>query len=318
MTSRTYSRMHEFFIADDPARSQAFLLSTLLGTASGFVSYLTGASPRWCAGIAAISSALVFVGYVYYYAAGEAVLDGRIQSERKAIVRIAFAAAAMVAIGVFGGRPLEAAIINERLRRISNNPDPKNIKAAGRLIAAASAEQIVLSSKPIQAIVTHRATLQDVLLAVADNVAREAERRNLNVHIPIPGLLVQVSSGNLQMYGISGENAHFSGVTAAMYVPPDMVAFACPIGSALEKPRLPGLGLMRLMVAEGGTLAMNLDNLHCKNMTFTDCSLTYSGGRLILENVGFYNCKLQFSENLPCQLLAERILLDTALNLSIE
>jgi len=223
---------------------------------------------------------------------------------------VRFATIALIAI--FGGPAMEAALINDRLRRLSSNPNVKGMGTAAHLISAATSERILLSVAPIERIVARRLLLEDVLHAVLNRVNREAESRNLPT--PVFGMLVWATKGNqgsIDFFGIAPQSAH----VRPGLVPPDMVAFAVPIGKD-HLPTLPGVGYVRIKGDEA-RIDIHLDRLHCKNVIFSDCNLIYSGGAIQLENTGFYNCTVRFAPSLNCQLLAEHILADPSVTLSI-
>jgi hypothetical protein len=217
----------------------------------------------------------------------------------------------VVLASVFGGPALEAALINNRIRRLSESSNPTAVKTAALLISAATGERIVLSPAPIERLVARRLVLDDVLNAVIDKVNREAQSRNLPT--PIFGLMVwgeSTNKGTIDVFGFEPQSRQ----QKPGLVPPDMAAFAIPIGHG--QPTLPGVGYVRIK-GDKGMVTIHLDGLHCKNAIFTDCSLAYSGGPVQLDNTGFYNCSFNFAPALKCQLLAERILAEPSVTLSI-
>ena len=98
--------------------------------------------------------------------------------------------------------------------------------------------------------------------------------------------------------------------------PPDLVGFIGRIGSRITRPVLPGAATITIL-GTNDTIRIPLDNMHCKNVVFSECELVYSGAPLILDNVVFQKCRLQFGDNIPCQLLAVSLLGEGASDLSI-
>lgn len=315
-------RLREFFISADSARAKATWLATLAGSAVGYAAYMFGINKHWIPIIIAVASGLSLLVCAGLYVRFEGREHEQAYSiatfgiERKNFFKLAFAAS-VAFLSILGSKPLEAALINDRLRNISKSPNPQTIRTATHLIAVANSEGITLFLPPIEVIVAQRLKLADVLHAVVDNVNRLAISRHLQVPIPVPGLIVSASSGGVQMEGISAERARFDGFGPDDWVPPDMVAFACPIDSPMASPKSPGLGFIRLKSGEA-RLSMKLDGVHCKNVIFTDCDLVYHGAALILENTAFYDCKFEFkAHSLNCQHLAENLLSDSSLTLSL-
>jgi hypothetical protein len=240
--------------------------------------------------------------------------------ERRNMFISASGFAALLAALVVLSRPrrTEAAILTNRLRQLANNPEGNASKIASSLISIANKDSLVLPKRPIEQIVAHRLTLDDVRLGVLNNVNKEAIEHG--IPLPVVGLVVSKTEeiGQVLLGGISAEGVNLEKFEvdpkSGSLVPPDMVAFAEPIGSRPTVPVSRGAGLIRI---NGSGVTISLDGLYCKNVIFVDCTIVFSGKALILQNSGFYNSKFQFSENITCQLLAEAILTNPSLTLTL-
>jgi hypothetical protein len=229
-----------------------------------------------------------------------------------------FAAACVVS--ALSAPIIQAAFIDERLRRISRAPTVETLRTAAALLSSANSERLVLSRGVIERIVAHRLTLEDVAGTVTEKVNNEAAARGIKS--PVLGLIVRKKTRIDQMFldGISGEAIYIMAGTLSLLdgslVPPDMVAFAAPIGSGLSRPTRKAAGFIQIDGADGH-ISIPIDGFHCKNVIFSDCTLKYSGGPIKLENTGFVNSRFAFSENLKCQQLAEQILSSPSLTFQI-
>jgi hypothetical protein len=253
------------------------------------------------------------------------ISDSVVAIRRMRLAEAISLAATAVSI-LFLARPrIEAAVIADRLRRIAQDPTPQSLKTASSLVEIANTDRIIIPRRPIEQIVTHRWTEDEVVQAVKEPLVREAESRGLPT--PVVGMIIQNHDdvGTLTLRGITGE-----GVDPRQWpllagqvqpppppVPPDMVGFFAPIGSRAASPSKPGVGFFRVN-GFPGQVVIELDGAHVKNVMFMNCALKYSGRAIELENVGFFNPKFEFSENIKCQRLAEVILASPSATLSLD
>ena len=305
-------RLQDYVYGDPSARRRGDRLSLLAGFAWYLVSILLHLRGPVFQSVVILILLQLLMTLQYCLkldAAQRSSTHTRLLALRREMLAPALRFSTVVLVAIFGGPALEAALINDRMRRLSETPDPRVLRTAVGVISAATTERIILSPAPIERLVVRRLALDDVLHAVLNNVNREAQSRNLST--PIAGLLFW--GQGQETIDVSGFEPQSRQLRPGL-VPPDMAAFAIPIGQGL--PTLPGVGYVRIK-GDNAKVTIHLDGLHCRNAIFTDCSLAYSGGAIQLENAGFYNCSFKFAPALKCQLLAESILADPSVTLSI-
>jgi hypothetical protein len=87
--------------------------------------------------------------------------------------------------------------------------------------------------------------------------------------------------------------------------PPISLTIGCAEGRTGGKARLQGIfgfggfdvgNCQDVVVWPAKPIVLHLDNVDGKNATFVNCTLTYNGGKLTLENVRFVNCIFQMSD----------------------
>lgn len=87
--------------------------------------------------------------------------------------------------------------------------------------------------------------------------------------------------------------------------PPISLAIGCAEGRSGGKAQLHGIfgfggfdlgNCSDVVVWPAKPVILHLDNLEGKNATFVNCTLTYNGGKLTLENVRFVNCIFQMPD----------------------
>jgi hypothetical protein len=248
------------------------------------------------------------------------ITENHSDDRRSALLVAVFASLSALIVALLSRpRVVAAAVIANRLEQIGRHPKPDAIKAASSLISVANTDRLLLPTRPIEQIVAHRLTINDITAAVAAKIDQEAIARG----IPMPLISLVLSKttliGDIILNGASGvivnrKEFQVENVPGSL-VPPDMLAFFAPIGSPLTSPRAFGASLIRI---NGPHVKIPLDGLHCKNVILHGCTLVYTGKPLKLENCGFSNSTFQFSENLTCQYLAEAILDDPSVTITLE
>jgi hypothetical protein len=87
--------------------------------------------------------------------------------------------------------------------------------------------------------------------------------------------------------------------------PPISLSIGCAEGRSGGKAQLQGIfgfggfdlgNCPDVVVWPAKPVVLHLDNVDGKNATFVNCTLTYNGGKLTLENVRFVNCIFQISD----------------------
>jgi multisubunit Na+/H+ antiporter MnhC subunit len=241
-----------------------------------------------------------------------------VERSRRLSIKAALSLAAALVLAALPGPVVEAALIDERLRRILRNPTPRSLGTAAELVSSANSERLLLSSRAIEQLVARRLTFEDVSEAVIQSVNQEAAAHG--VAQPVIGLIVWPDSplGQFVITGLSGEVSHApageASQTTGSLVPPEMVAFMGPIGSR-SAPTSSGAAYIRIGFKQGHP-TVPLDGLQCKNIMFSGCTVIYSGGPVKLENTGFANCSFVFAKNLTCQKLAALVLSNPSVTFS--
>jgi len=239
---------------------------------------------------------------------------------RRMGLRAAIGFLAALAVAVLSAPTIEAALIDERLRRISRSPTLRSLRTAAALVSSANSEGLLLSKRPIEKLLAQRLTLEDVRVAVTQAVNQEASARG--VPGPLIGIIVQkpVPVGQIVITGMSGQSletlSHGVDKTTGSLVPPDMVAFVGPLEGQLPLPTSRGAAYIRINGTQG-LILVPLDGLQCRNIIFSECTVTYFGAPIKLENTGFANCTFVLAENLKCQQFAERVLASPAVTFSV-
>ena len=242
-----------------------------------------------------------------------------VERSRRLSIKAALSLAAALVLAALPGPVVEAALIDERLRRILRNPTPRSVGTAAELVSSANSERLLLSNRAIEQMVARRLTFEDVSEAVGQSINQEAAARG--IALPVVGLIVWPHSqlGQFVITGLSGEGlqalAGEVSQTDGSLVPPDMVAFVGPIGSKVSSPTSSGAAYIRIGFKQGH-ITVPLDGLQCKNIMFSGCTVGYSGGPVKLENTGFANCSFVFAKNLTCQKLAALVLSNPAVTFS--
>ena len=243
-----------------------------------------------------------------------------VERSRRLSIKAALSLAAALVLAALPGPIIEAALIDERLRRILRNPTARSLGTAAELVSSANSERLLLSNRAIEQLVDRRLTFEDVSEAVMRSINQEAAARGIAQ--PVVGLMVWPDSplGQFVITGLSGEGmiqalAGEVSQTGGSLVPPDMVAFVGPIGSKVSSPTSSGAAYIRIGFKQGH-ITVPLDGLQSKNIMFSGCTVIYSGGPVELENTGFANCSFVFAKNLACQKLAALVLSNPSVTFS--
>jgi hypothetical protein len=313
-------RLYQYVFLDDKARHNGDRLSLSIAFAASVVAFFTfKASLQFALGAGVIVLLLSMTSATLWYclqpqksALQVAAATTQAKPPRRGLFYPIALATGAILFAVFSRFELEAAVLNQRLKRASKTPTAKSLNEAVDVLSVANRDRVRLNPAAIQKIVDHRLTLSDVENAVQTRIDSEAAKRG--VKTPILGLKIWTSEkiGQVFITGVPGEVSLRSvGLSPEQFgthlVPPDMVADLGPISSRNTDPSRPGTGYI-FVAGSDQHITIPLDGMTGKNVIFSNCKLIYTGKAIELENTSFYHCNLDFSENITCQRLAEVLL----------
>lgn len=236
---------------------------------------------------------------------------------RRSILKVPLAVAGLWVISLLDFPRREAFAAEGRLERASANPDdPESIDGARRVLAYATAARVRIAPAVL------RRTGQKFVVASANDPAAwkaatafidyqsavEMPPYNRSDFYPFNSNAQGPKFTYYIVGGIRGE-AHPQFAISIKQVPIGSSARIEQIGAPVRQEV--ATGPARLL-ASGGALA--LDGYYLRSILLVDVTVYYSGGPVILENVGFINCKFRISNLSPGRDLGTQILASSSVD----
>jgi len=192
------------------------------------------------------------------------------------------------------GTPLlEAAIVDRRLRKVlRGEPTEEKLEEAAQM--AAEAREHNLKASPQLITQLGQKVLESASQPHLQRTAVEAANQFASYRSSLQALPLRVTT-------ITTLNA----TPTEPKGPPISLAIGCAEGRSGGKAQLHGIfgfggfdlgNCSDVVVWPAKPVILHLDNVEGKNATFVNCTLTYNGGKLTLENVRFVNCIFQMSD----------------------
>ena len=192
------------------------------------------------------------------------------------------------------GTPLlEAAIVDRRLRKVlRGEPTEEKLEEAAQM--AAEAREHNLKASPQLITQLGQKVLESASQPHLQRTAVEAANQFASYRSSLQALPLRVTT-------ITTLNATLTEPKG----PPISLAIGCAEGRSGGKAQLHGIfgfggfdlgNCSDVVVWPAKPVILHLDNVEGKNATFVNCTLTYNGGKLTLENVRFVNCIFQMSD----------------------
>jgi hypothetical protein len=285
-----------YLTIDHAARTRTMVLSVAGGAMAGMFSESIGAAQIVAVVICFVVVGVLEIGGLWRY---KRPVEKRLHRSttvhspaRRSLILLPVSAVFFLVFALAPTSRVEAAVIEDRLKRNARNPyDPENAKDTERIIENAGAEKIKISPAVLASVGQRFIQSAPSNPSARDAAVAIGNYRTLLTVDPRP----ELKRSYVPYYQAKNRNPDsWPNVLAVGEAPADQSAIYNKIG------RYPVQGSAvgpAFFTAEGDEEA--LDGMHFKNVVFRNVRIVYLGGPTILENVYFVNCEFGVSRINP-------------------